>query len=221
MSGAGRSCLFSQREKIEMRGRLATTTGYRSPPPSRSTPVTQRSPPGSLRDWGRGGGVLPPLPLGEGWGEGGGRRGPRDPAKARPPSYAKVSTWNRGGCSGGVARTPPERGPGQDGPAGRGSYPLSRWERVGVRAGGGGGRATLLKATLRQAPSALSRDLLGVAPFKPAARAGPCGEVGRRLVRPCTWPRLRPSGDPGLLSARLREGRGGGLTPSPAGRGLG
>ena len=26
-----------------------------------------------------------------------------------------------------------------------GSYALSRWERVGVRAGGGGGRATLLK----------------------------------------------------------------------------
>ena len=36
-------------------------------------------------------GVLPPLPLGEGWGEGGGRRGPRDLAEARPPSYAKVS----------------------------------------------------------------------------------------------------------------------------------
>ena len=45
MGGAGRSCLFSPREKIEMRGPLATTTGYRSPPPSRSvTPVTQRSP---------------------------------------------------------------------------------------------------------------------------------------------------------------------------------
>ena len=34
---------------------------------------------------------LPPLPLGEGWGEGGGRRGPRDLAEADPPSYAKVS----------------------------------------------------------------------------------------------------------------------------------
>ena len=45
MGGAGRSCLFSPREKIEMRGPLATTTGYRSPPPSRSvTPVTQRPP---------------------------------------------------------------------------------------------------------------------------------------------------------------------------------
>ena len=100
-----------------MRGRLATTTGYRSPSPSRSvTPATLRSPPGE-HGWvwevlpllplgedrdeerrplalGQGGrrGVLRPLPLGEGWGEGGGRRGPRDPAKARPPSYAKVST---------------------------------------------------------------------------------------------------------------------------------
>ena len=34
--GTGRSCLFSPREKIEMRGTLATATGYRSPPPSRS-----------------------------------------------------------------------------------------------------------------------------------------------------------------------------------------
>ena len=32
MGGAGKSYLFSQREKIEMRGRLATATGYRSPP---------------------------------------------------------------------------------------------------------------------------------------------------------------------------------------------
>ena len=32
------------------------------------------------------------LPLGEGWGEGGGWRGPRDLAEARPPSYAKVSS---------------------------------------------------------------------------------------------------------------------------------
>ena len=30
--GAERSCLFSQREEIEMRGPLTTTTGYRSPP---------------------------------------------------------------------------------------------------------------------------------------------------------------------------------------------
>ena len=41
---AGRSCLFSPREKIEMRGTLATATGHRSPPPSWSvTPVTQTS----------------------------------------------------------------------------------------------------------------------------------------------------------------------------------
>ena len=46
---AGRSCLFSPREKIEMRGTLATATGYRSPPPSRSvTPVTQTSSAGDI-----------------------------------------------------------------------------------------------------------------------------------------------------------------------------
>ena len=43
---------------------------------------------------GPGRGSYPPLPLGEGWGEGGGRRGPRVLAEARPPSYAKVS-WGR------------------------------------------------------------------------------------------------------------------------------
>ncbi len=56
--GPGReSYLFSRREKIEMRGRLATTTGYRSPPPSRS--VTH----GLKHGWGPG--VLPLLPTGE------------------------------------------------------------------------------------------------------------------------------------------------------------
>ena len=94
MGGSGRSCLFSQREKIEMRGRLATTAGYRSPSPSRSvTPVSQTS------------------PLGEP------ERGPRRQARRARRSL----------------------------PAG----PLSRWERVGVRAGGGGGRATLLKPARR------------------------------------------------------------------------
>ena len=39
MGGAGRSCLFSQREKIEMRGRLTTTKGYRSPPSPRPSPA--------------------------------------------------------------------------------------------------------------------------------------------------------------------------------------
>ena len=58
-------------------------------------------------------------------------------------------------------------------------------------------------------------SLLGVAPFNRDSGMlrgpAPCGEVGRRLVRPCTWPRLRPraqSGDPGLLSAPLRVGQG-------------
>ena len=71
MGGAGRSCLFSPREKLEMRGTLATATGYRSPPPSRSVaPVTQRSPVGaslvgarSLRDEGEARAIRPfPMP---------------------------------------------------------------------------------------------------------------------------------------------------------------
>ena len=62
MGGVGRSCLFSQREKIEMRGRLVTTTGHRRPPPSRSvTPATQRSPTG--QDRGEGPLHHPPKPL--------------------------------------------------------------------------------------------------------------------------------------------------------------
>ena len=71
--GAGRSCLFSQREKIEMRGPLATTTGYRRPP----LPEGERlkpfplwgklkegtRPKGASEGWGRE--VLPLLPTGE------------------------------------------------------------------------------------------------------------------------------------------------------------
>ena len=77
------------------------------------------------------------LPLGEGWGEGGGRRGPRTLLK---PALRVTQglLWRR-----------LREGPG------RGSCPLSRWEKVGVRAGGGGGRATLLKlppAELRKGP---------------------------------------------------------------------
>ena len=72
--GPGReSYLFSQaREKIEMRGRLATTTGYRSPP----LPEGERLKPfplwGKLKEGtcpkgvgGAGPGVLPLLPTGE------------------------------------------------------------------------------------------------------------------------------------------------------------
>ena len=51
MVGVGRSCLFSQREKIEMRGRLATTTGYRSPPTlAVSHPVHAKVPIGAIRE---------------------------------------------------------------------------------------------------------------------------------------------------------------------------
>ena len=47
MGGAGRSCLFSPREKTEMRGPLATTNAHRSPNPRRhpSFPRTRESTP--------------------------------------------------------------------------------------------------------------------------------------------------------------------------------
>ena len=185
----------------------------------------------------------------------------------------------------------PERGPG------RRSYPLSRWERVGVRAGGGGGRATLLKPTTRvtqkspagedwrQSPLrsteghgaasySLSRwERVGVraggggaratllkpttltptGPFRPLPLWEPLqnrvgswrgsgggihsnlspsgetergrGEAGSRatLLKPA--PRVTqksPAGEDWRQSPlRSTEGHGGGLTPSPAGRGLG
>ena len=64
MGGAERSCLFSPREKIEMRGPLATATGYRSPSPSRSvTPATQRPPLGEgQREEARWGDQSGPMP---------------------------------------------------------------------------------------------------------------------------------------------------------------
>ena len=227
----------SPREKIEMRGPLTTTKAHRSvrnlrraPPASPplgetergrapsglfsprrplQTPSRGRPTPAGLGK-GRRRGVLPPLPLGEGWGEGGGRRGPRDLVEARPPSYAKVSPREKIEMRGPLTTTkahrsaplspsecpapPPSVIPAKAGihpslrplplwgrlregarlPAssppgdlcklrrgedrrplalgkggGAGSYPLSRWERVGVRAGGGGGRATLLKPARR------------------------------------------------------------------------
>ena len=121
--GAGRSCLFSPREKIEMRGRLATTAGYRSPPPSRSvTPATQGSPLGETE---RGHAPL-------------GARAPaqRPPFLPPPPPEAFANSVE------GEERRPLALGRG----GGAGSYALSR---VGVRAGGGGGRASLLKPARR------------------------------------------------------------------------
>ena len=51
MGGVGRPYLFSQREKIEMRGRLATTTGYRSPPTlAVSPPVHAKVPVGAIHE---------------------------------------------------------------------------------------------------------------------------------------------------------------------------
>ena len=69
--------------------------------PLHSQPAESTGPANPGSTTARGVGVLPPLPLGESWGAGGGRRGPRDLAQARPPSYAKVSTGE------------PERGPGR------------------------------------------------------------------------------------------------------------
>ena len=58
------------------------------------------------------------------------------------------------------------------GRAGR-SFPLSRWERVGVRAGGGGGRATLLK------------------PARRVTQRSPLGEIERGRAQGAVPPRRR------------------------------
>ena len=51
-------------------------------------------------------------------------------------------------------------------------------------------------------------SLLGVAPFNRDSGTlrgrRPCGEVGRRLVRPCTWPRLRTRHNPVIRDFYLR-----------------
>ena len=65
------------------------------------------------------------------------REGARFPASSPPGDLCKLRR--------GEDRRPLALGKG----GGAGSYPLSRWERVGVRAGGGGGRATLLKPARR------------------------------------------------------------------------
>ena len=125
-------------------------------------------------------GVLLPLPLGEGWGAGGGRRGPRDLAQARPPSYAKVSTGR------GLAFESPLRSTEGHG---AGSYSLSRWERVGVRAGGGGGRATLLS------PPANAHRPLPPSPLcEPLQRELYTYVYPRGPLVLRGWPQVRPAG---------------------------
>ena len=109
-----------------MRGTLATTTGYRSPPPSRSvTPVAQSPRWGRLRE-----GTRP--------------MGARAPAQ-RPPFLPPLPPEAFANSVEGEERRPLALGRG----GGAESYALSRWERVGVRAGGGGGRASLLKPARR------------------------------------------------------------------------
>ena len=69
------------------------------------------------------------------------------PPEPSPPTgiFMQPSPWSED-RRGGEEHRPLALGKG--GGAGR-SCPLSRWERVGVRAGGGGGRATLLKPDRR------------------------------------------------------------------------
>ena len=154
MSGAGRSCLFSPREKIEMRGPPTTTKAQSTPttlPPAgpfRPLPLwgplrnsvegknTARWP--WEREAARG---LPPSPAGRGLGcgrgragEGGGRATLLKPAPRVTQKSPPGEDWRQ---------SPLRSTEGH----GAGSYSLSRRERVGVRAGGGGGRATLLKPT--------------------------------------------------------------------------
>ena len=180
--GAGRSCLFSRREKIEMRGRLATTTGYRSPPPSRSvTPVTQTSPLGETE---RGHAPL----------------GARATAQ-RPPFLPPLPPEAFANSVEGEERRPLALGRG----GGAGSYALSRWERVGVRAGGGGGRASLLKPAHRVTQrSPLGETERGHAPLGARAPA----------QRPPFLPPLPPEAFANSVEGEERRplalGRGGG-----------
>ena len=129
MGEAGRSCLFSQREKIEMRGRLATATGHRSPPPSRSvTPATQTPSAGDICVPQPKGRTPASRPLGAGRGEGSYLFSQRE----------KIEMRGRLATATGHRSPPPSRS------VTRLRKGLHR-ERVGVRAGGGGGRATFLK----------------------------------------------------------------------------
>ena len=96
--GGGRATLLKPARQVtqssptgEERGEGSCLLSQRRPC---KTPSRGRPPPAGLGK-GRRRGVLLPLPLGEGWGEGGGRRGPRNLAEARPPSYPKLSQRER------------------------------------------------------------------------------------------------------------------------------
>ena len=132
----------------------------------------------SRSEVGRRRGVFPPLPLGEGWGEGGGRRGPRDLAEARPPSHTKVSSGR------GLAAISLRGTFRLDGKARRGLFPpLPLGEGWGA-GGGGGDRATLLKPAPPSHTKVSSGRGLAATPYvrrKGTARALPPSPAGRGL----------------------------------------
>ena len=149
MGGAGRSCLFSPREKIEMRGRLATATGHRSPPPSRSvTPVTQTSSAGDICVTQPKGRTPASRPLGAGRGEGSYLFSPREKIEMRgtlatttghrsPPPSRSVTPVTQTSSAGDICvtqpkgRTPASRPLGAG--RGEGSYLFSPREKIEMR----------------------------------------------------------------------------------------
>ena len=162
--------------------------------------VTQRSPAGE--DWrqpptfdGRARrGLFPPLPLGEGWGAGGGRRGPRDLAEAPPAESHKG--LQRARIGGNPLRSTEGRGAG--------SSPLSRWERVGVRAGERGPR-DLAEAPPAESHKGLQRARIGGNPptFDGRARRAP---TARSTTPRSAWqsPRAGCADSRGRSSRRRR-----------------
>ena len=127
MGGAGRSCLFSPREKIEMRGTLATATGYRSPPPSGQSPRLRKGlrqrrplhnrPRASMGGVGRSC-LFSPREKIEMRGTLATATGYRSPPPSRSVSYAKVSRGREaGGKSRPIRPTEPVRGRRVLGPA--------------------------------------------------------------------------------------------------------
>ena len=181
-----------------------------------SIAVHSRHPRKRSREAARG---LPPSPAGRGLGEGGGRRGPRDLAEARPAESHKG--LQRARIGGNPLRSTEGHGAGSPNP-----LPLGEgW----VRAGGGGGRATLLKPARRvtqrspagedwrQSPYARRKGAARALPPSPAGRGlGEGGGGGGRatLLKPARRVTQRsPAGEDCGNPLRSTEGHGAGSSP--------